>query len=574
MSEALEGLAALKKEDRPAFERLRKRLKEERCRVTALDEAIAEKSGDLGGRGPTQADILVDLAEPAELFHAPDGTGFADLRINGHRETWSIKSKGFRRWLTRRYYEERHGAPNAEALQAAINLIEAKAQFDGPERVVHVRVGGLDGRLYLDLCDDTWSAIEIDEDGWRVEVEPPLRFRRTAGMRPLPMPVRGGSIEDLRSFLNVHSDADFVLGVSWLLAAMRHSGPYPPLVLAGEQGSAKSTFSSILRKLVDPNTAPLRALSREDRELFIAANNAHVQVFDNVSRLAGWISDTLCRLATGGGFAVRQLYTDQDEILFDAARPVILNGIEDFVNRPDLADRSLFLTLELIPEEQRRSEQELWAEFEKVQPRISGVLLDAMVHGLRMLPYTRLDKLPRMADFAVWATACETAFWPTGTFMAAYCGNRDAAVEIVIDADAVAAAIRTMMVARAEWTGTASGLLELLGGIVGDKWQRPNDWPHSPQRLSGRLRRAAPCLRKVGINLEFVREGHNRIRTIYITTARENAATPPSAPSAPSAAAAPSDRLNQFKFSDETDADDADARTRVSAPENAMSRRL
>ena len=164
----------------------------------------------------------------------------------------------------------------------------------------------------------------------------------------------------MRSFLNVASDTDFVLAVSWVLAGLRDRGPYPVLVLSGEQGSAKSTFAAILRALLDPNAAPLRALPREDHDLFIAANNGHVLAFDNVSGLPAWISDTLCRLATGGGFAARQLYTDQDEVLFDACRPVILNGIEDIVSRPDLADRALFLTLEPIAEEKRRSEAELW----------------------------------------------------------------------------------------------------------------------------------------------------------------------------------------------------------------------
>ena len=152
---------------------------------------------------------------------------------------------------------------------------------------------------------------------------PPVRFRRAAGMQPLPVPASGGSVESLRSFLNVRSDADFVLVVAWALAVLRDRGPYPVIVLSGEQGSAKSTFSAILRSLLDPNTAPLRALPREDRDLFIAANNGHVLAFDNVWGLPSWISDTLCRLATGGGFAVRQLYTDQDEVLFDATRPVI-----------------------------------------------------------------------------------------------------------------------------------------------------------------------------------------------------------------------------------------------------------
>ncbi len=155
-------------------------------------------------------------------------------------------------------------------------------------------------------------------------------------------------------------------------------------------------------------------MPREDRDLFIAASNGHVLAFDNVSGLPAWISDTLCRLATGGGFAVRQLYTDQDEVLFDAARPVILNGIEDIVTRPDLADRAVFLTLEPIPEERRRPEEELWAAFEAERPRILGVLLDAVAEGLKRLPRDPLPRLPRMADFALWATACETALWPAG----------------------------------------------------------------------------------------------------------------------------------------------------------------
>jgi hypothetical protein len=317
--------------------------------MTALDEAIAEESGDTGGRGPTQADILIDLAQTAELFHTPDGSGYADLDINGHRETWPIRAKGFRRWLTHSYFEATQGAPNTEALQSALNVIEAKAQFVAPERIVHIRVGELDGRLYLDLADETWRAVEIDAAGWHVIDTPPVRFRRAAGMQALPIPVPGGSVETLRSFLNVQSDTHFVMVVAWALACFRNRGPYPVIVLSGEQGSAKSTFSAILRSLLDPNTAPLRALPREIRDLFIAASNGHVLAFDNVSGLPAWISDTLCRLATGGGFAVRQLYTDQDEVLFDAARPVILNGIEDIVTRPDLADRALFLNARSHP---------------------------------------------------------------------------------------------------------------------------------------------------------------------------------------------------------------------------------
>lgn len=533
--DVLEALVALRREDRARFEGLRAQLKRAGCRVTALDEALAEEAGDDSGRGPKQADLLIELAQEAELFHSPDASAFADLVVNGHRETWPVRTKGFRRWLARRFFEATGGAPNSEALQSALNVIEAKAHFDGPEREVHIRIGGLGDKLYLDLGDDAWRAVEIDSDGWRVVDEPRVRFRRAAGMQALPTPQSGGSIETLRRFLNVQGDNDFILVVAWALAVLRNRGPYPVIVLSGEQGSAKSTFSAVLRALLDPNTAPLRALPREDRDLFIAANNGHVLAFDNVSGLPAWISDTLCRLATGGGFAVRQLYTDQDEVLFDAARPVILNGIEDIVTRPDLADRAIFLTLEAIPEERRRPEKELWAEFDTVRPQLLGTLLDAVSLGLNRLPDTRLDSLPRMADFALWATACETALWTVGTFGAAYAGNRDEAVDSVIEADPVGSAIRSLIGTRTEWTGTASDLLGALDEEVGEKVRKSKAWPSSARALSGRVRRAATFLRKVGIDITFEREGRARTRTIRITRKPERAPAEPSTPSALSA---------------------------------------
>jgi hypothetical protein len=537
--EAIEALATLKKANHGAFEALRTRLKKEGCRVTALDAAIAKKNGG-SRRDPTQADILIEIAGAAGLFHSPDNTAFADLNIDGHRETWPVRTKGFKRWLAREFYQTTGGAPNSEALQSALNVVEAKAHFDGPERPVFIRVGGLDEKLYLDLGDDAWRAVEIDTDGWRVIDNPPVRFRRASGMQPLPVPLPGGSVEMLRSFLNVRSDADFVLVVAWALAVLRNRGPYPVIVLSGEQGSAKSTFSAMLRALLDPNTAPLRALPREIRDLFIAANNGHVLAFDNVSGLRPWISDTICRLATGGGFAVRQLYTDQDEVLFDATRPVILNGIEDIVTRPDLADRAVFLTLEPIPEEHRRSEAELWEAFETKRPLILGVMLDAMVEGLKCLPKTRLPRLPRMADFALWATACETAIWPAGTFWSAYCGNRDEAVENVIESDPVAAAVRDVMLERTEWMGTATYLLGILAEEAGEQVAKSKGWPNSPQALSGRLRRAATFLRKVDIEIDYIKEGKARTRIIHITKAKYSAGAKyagaqPSAPSASSA---------------------------------------
>lgn len=514
--EVLEALLALKDSDRAAYENLRSRLKRAGCRVTALDDAIREENGD-DGRGPTQADILIDLAAAAVLFHTSDGTAYADFDVNGHRETWPVRNKGFKRWLARQFFERTDGAPSSEAMQSALNVIEAQSHFDGTEEQIFVRIGGLGGRIYLDLADPEWRAIEIDGEGWRVVDTPPVRFRRSAGVKALPVPEPGGTVDALRPFLNVGTEEDFVLAVAWMLATLRDRGPYPALVLAGEQGSAKSTFLAIMRELLDPNAAPLRALPREDRDLFIAATNGHLLAFDNVSGLAPWISDTLCRLATGGGFTTRQLYTDGDEVIFDAMRPVALNGIEDIVTRPDLADRAVFLTLDPIPEDKRRPEAELWAKFHAARPRILGALLDAVVEGLKNLPTTKLPKLPRMADFALWASACETAAWPAGTFWEAYADNVEGAVDSVIEGDPVANAVRELMLARTVWTGTAAALLAVLTEAVGERTARTKTWPATPRMLGGRLRRTATFLRKAGFAVTFDKDKTaKRERTITI----------------------------------------------------------
>jgi hypothetical protein len=188
----------------------------------------------------------------------------------------------------------------------------------------------------------------------------------------------------------------------------------------------------------------------------------------------------------------------------------------------------------------------LWTAFEKERPCILGVLLDAVVEGLRMLPRTRLDKLPRMADFALWATACETALWPAGTFWTAYCGNRAEAVDGVIDADPVAAAVCAIMAGQTEWTGAASDLLGVLGDAVGETQRKAKTWPDSPRALAGRLRRAATFLRNVGIEVSFAREGRTRSRTIRIFTAAENSGTRRSAPSSSSAEILNANRCKDF----------------------------
>ncbi len=466
----------------------------------------------------TQADVLVEIASAASLFHTADGVAYADVEVAGHRETWPVKSKAFRDWIAREYFDKTKSPAGGKAIDPAVALVEARARFDAPERAVHLRVAQHEGKIYLDLCDDRWRAVEVDAAGWRVIDRPPVRFRRAKGMLALPTPERGGTVEELRSFINADGDA-FTLAVGWVVGALSGRGPYPILVIGGEQGAAKSTFSAMLRALVDPNKVPLRGLLRHDEDLYIAANNAHVIAFDNVSKLADWLSDTLCRLATGGGFSVRELYTNTDEVLFDGSRPAILNGIENFIERPDLADRVIILTLQKIEEDKRRPEAEIWAAFEAARPRIVGALVDALSRGLRDLSTTKLDALPRMADFALWVAACEPALWPdgVGAFERAYRENRATGQRDMLDTDAIAAAVISFaengcpsldergdpVAPDGPWRGTAKELLTLLRGHTDEDALRDKRWPRTPRALSGRLRRLAPALRQAGVIIEF-----------------------------------------------------------------------
>ncbi|HKC63803.1 MAG TPA: DUF3854 domain-containing protein, partial [Pyrinomonadaceae bacterium] len=465
----------------------------------------------------SQATILVELAQDAELFHTEDFKPFATITVGSHRETWPLDSRGFRDYIARLFYDSQDSAPSSQAIQEAIGVLQGVARFKGEMRDVYTRLAEHEGAIYLDLCDENWRVVQITRDGWKVADESPVKFRRTRGMLPLPEPTRGNGLSLLRSLVNV-TDHDWPLVLAWLVTTFRPNRPFPVLALHGEQGSAKSTAARILRALVDPNKAALRSEPRDERDLMIAATNGWLVALDNLSRVQTWLSDGLCRLATGGGFATRELYANDEEVLFDAMRPVLLNGIEELATRSDLLDRAIILNLPTITEDRRRSERDVWGEFEQARPAILGALLDAVSHALRNLENVRIERLPRMADFALWATAAEEALGlPLGAFMAAYTGNREAANDLALEASPVVPAVIAFVEREKLWTGSATELLKELNALAGDEAQKQQGWPKRGNILSGILRRLAPNLRNAGVGFSRLnRSGHKGSRQIQL----------------------------------------------------------
>jgi hypothetical protein len=455
---------------------------------------------------PTQAELLIKLAAEAELFHDLNRKGYATIPIDGHFETWPIKSMAFRDWLRGRFYKAHGKPPGGQALQDALDLFAAQARFEGQEHEVYVRMAHTAGLIFVDLANESWEVVEITPHGWRVVARPPVKFRRPRGLAPMPTPQQGGNLMDLRPFINCKPE-DWPLVVGWLLGSFS-PGPYPDLILGGEQGDAKTTTARILKSSVDPGHAAQRTAPRDVRDLMISASNSWCLSFDNLSDLKDWFSDALCRLATGGGLSTRELYSDADETILDAMRPVILNGIDSLVSRADLADRAILLELPRIGDNERQREADLWRSFEVALPGILGAVFDALSTALANFHTVKLARLPRMADFATWVVAAEPALpWKTGTFLEAYTRNRASVVEHSLEGDPVAVAVRSLMERQETWEGTPTELLNKLTDVAGELMSRSKAWPKAANSLSNRLRRAATFLRASGIEIERAKSG-------------------------------------------------------------------
>lgn len=484
-----------------------------------------------------KAQQIVDLVLGAStLFHDQSGECYATYRQGSHLETWPITSKGFSDWLSYKAHHSLGFVPADATMKAALTALRGIATHEGETHSVYLRCAPWRNGYIIDLCNEEWQGISVTPEGCSMLNESPIKFTRSRTAKSLPFPEPESKPENLNllwKYVNV-LDADKTLLLAYILDSWRPNTPYPVLNFTGGQGTGKSSGHKAIRQLCDPNTIPLRTAPKSVEDVFVSAGANHQASFENMSSLSPAMQDALCTLSTGGGFARRKLYSDSDETVIEVKRPIIINGISDSVTRPDLIDRMIRIDsprLGTITDEIEMDEG-----YERDRPAIFGALLNLFVDALRLLPEIQLTSTPRMVGYAKLGEAIHKALGINHLFIDDYQRNRTESMARSLDASPAAMAVQEMMCNRKEWEGTVKALKSSL-----EEYHRQDSegWPRSIKGMGDVLRRMAPALRGVGINVEFLgrqrdgwhvrisscgeeKEDRNNVHDVHTFTPREH----------------------------------------------------
>lgn len=490
--------------------------KESQTRSSTKGESEEEEERE------SQASALVKLATKASvtLFHDERREPYIQIQRGEALVTLRLRSKDARTWLSGLLWKDRAKAPNSEALSSALNVLEAKAN-EGEEIRLYNRVAlGEDGSIWLDLCDEEWRAIHITKTGWEVVRHPPILFRRYSHQQPIPVPIRGGSLAPLLDYAHITHLGDQLLYLVTAITYLIPGIPHVVMIFYGPQGSGKTWALRVIRILIDPSQLDLLSLPTRYQEVVQNLDHNWCAFYDNVGRLSAWISDVFCRAVTGTGVSKRQLYTDDEDVIYQYYRCIGLTDINIAAERGDFLQRSLLLGLDAIPEKQRKTEKELRERLDQQRAESLGAMLDVLVKAINLYPKIQPSELYRMADYTTWGLAITQALGlDPQYFLDAYRENIDAQNLEAVRASPISDALILLMRLNPDgWSGTVSQLYSALEeqAKVLKISTRQKDWPKKPHVLSRVLNELAPFLPVVGLKVERGYRGHARL--IYITT--------------------------------------------------------
>jgi len=461
-----------------------------------------------------QATRLIEIGSAAKLFADTGGECFMQPMFGGVEPVFRIESNACREYLSAAFYSESATGCNRNSIRDALDTLKAKALHQSERHKVWLRTGAHEGAIILDTGCERWRGLQINAAGITELDRHPIKFRRAGKPHALPSLHASPDLHALFDILNVAS-RDRILLLAFMLQSLRPSGPYPILVLSGEQGTAKSSAARIIKRFIDPSEVPLRGAPREERDFLAGAANSWLLAFDNLSGLPDWLSDSLCKLATGGGIAARTLFSDCEEILVNIQRPAILNGIDCVPSRGDLADRSLIVELETIV--QRLPESALEQKLKSIESRVFAGLLEALAAGMRELPNVSRTNLPRLADFALFAMASERALgFEAGTFQREFKRAQASGAVSAIESSPTAEILMDLVQQRGG--ALAMGSAALLEEIRERSPSFDPSIPRSAKGLVTLIKRLAPAFRQVGYSVDYgQRAGESRSRIITVS---------------------------------------------------------
>ncbi|OGI20779.1 MAG: hypothetical protein A3B68_09595 [Candidatus Melainabacteria bacterium RIFCSPHIGHO2_02_FULL_34_12] len=461
--------------------------------------------------------VIDSLFSESKLFYDSTNEPYIRIKIKDHYETCSLRSKKFKTLLSGLCWEMLGKRSSPELINQALSILEYKALFEGEEHKLFVRVAKRSSDEYwYDLADNKWKAVQVTQDGWEVIEQVPILFKRYSQQSVQVIPEHNGDIKLILKYLNLKDKKQELLVLVIIVCGFIYGFPHPIVNVYGPQGAAKSTFLKILKNLIDPSPAGLNTLRSSVNDLIQEMSHQWCCFYDNVSELSDQCSDTLCRVVTGCGLTKRELYTNDDDVIYNIQRFVGINGINITTKKSDVLERSILIELERISDGNWKREDELYKQLELDKPKILGGIFNVIVKAINIKQNLKLEKLERMADFTLWGCAIAEALGFTKEdFLQTYSSNVDSQNSEVISTSLVGDCVIKLMEDKSDWKGSASDLRKELQYIAKELNidTKDSEWPKGANKLSESLFRLKVNFQNEGILLS---RGHGKARYILI----------------------------------------------------------
>src|SRR5215207_565834 len=455
---------------------------------------MAESDSSAKKKIPPVADRLVYYVQVAQWPLFVDQHAEAHTFVGGQ----AIPISRSNRLLTKLLYEHEEKAPSNDGLIGARRVLDMLAHDSGDVRELHTRAAYHEGAVFYELAPG--RAVRIDEHGWELDHDPPVYFRAVPNLKPLPNPVRGGKLEDIAQWVNLKTDRDKRLYLTYVtLVALAHIQRYI-LQTTGVMGAGKTTASRIVKRSLDPTNN--EAVTIDRRDFLQKAAHCYVLMLDNQNSLPEWFQDMLCRLVTGESDSKRVLYTDEEDLVWSMQRAVLLNGINPPTDRGDVQDRTLPIELDRLDKRKRLPEDDFWMQFSLKHPELLGAVFDALAGALKERHTVKLSERPRLADWGLYAAALyKSQGWGVEMFVEDWERVEETQQQGTLDGSIVAQAIILYMKDKDRVEKSAAKLHADIQKDVEDDLDLISDktWPKTGRTLWKRIREVTPLLEAHGI---------------------------------------------------------------------------